>query len=115
MTSIEDCGIWRCGCPSNDFAAASCDSACTTEYNMMSFLVSDVPRVLTGLVLPAPAVRGMEPVMRGDVGNAHLGRDSGRLEPRRHVDGYRHPQERIGKATARGVWFARTAATEIAD
>jgi hypothetical protein len=36
--------------------------------------------------------------MRGDVGNAHLGRDSGRLEPRRHVDGYRHPQERIGKA-----------------
>src|SRR3954469_3062295 len=55
MTSIEDCGIWRCGCPSNDFAAASCDSACTTEYNMMSFLVWDVPRVLTSLVLPRPA------------------------------------------------------------
>src|SRR5262249_59418975 len=55
MTSIEDCGICRCGCPSNDFAAASCDSACTTEYNMMSFLVSDVPRVLTSLVLPTPA------------------------------------------------------------
>ncbi len=41
--------------------------------------------------------------MRGDVGNAHLGRDSGRLEPRRHVDGYRHPQERIGKASQPGA------------
>jgi hypothetical protein len=31
MTSIDDWGICRCGWPLKDFAAASCDSASTTE------------------------------------------------------------------------------------
>src|SRR6478735_9966165 len=34
---MEDCGICKCGWPSNALAAASCDSASTSEYSMISF------------------------------------------------------------------------------
>src|ERR1700677_3582226 len=56
MTSMDDCGICKCGWFSKASAAASCDSASTNEYNMMSFLVSDTPPVETCLVLPPAPV-----------------------------------------------------------
>src|ERR1700736_1073682 len=56
MTSMDDCGISKCGWFSKDFAAASCDSASTNEYNIISFLVSEVPLDETRLVLPPTPV-----------------------------------------------------------
>jgi len=43
ITSIDDCGICRCGWFSNAFAAASCESASMYEHSMMSFLTSATP------------------------------------------------------------------------
>src|ERR1700733_13388151 len=56
MTSMDDCGICRCGWFSKAFAAASCDSASTKEYKIISFLVSDTPLVVTRLVFPPASV-----------------------------------------------------------
>jgi len=56
MISIEDCGICRCGWFTNACAAASCDSAATTEHRMISLRVSDTPVCVTRLVFPPASV-----------------------------------------------------------
>src|SRR5271166_6370456 len=56
MTSIDDCGICKCGWFSNNFVAASCDAASMIEYNIISFLVSEIPLEVTRLVLPPASV-----------------------------------------------------------
>jgi hypothetical protein len=56
MTSMEDCGICRWGWFENASAAASCVSASTIEYSMMSFLVSEIPFDVTRFVFPPALV-----------------------------------------------------------
>jgi hypothetical protein len=56
VTSIDECGICKCRWLSKDLAAASCGSASTNEYNIMSFLVSEVPLDETRLALPPAPV-----------------------------------------------------------
>ena len=56
MTSIDDCGICKCGWFSNNFVAASCDTAFMIEYNIISFLVSEIPLEVTRLVFPPASV-----------------------------------------------------------
>lgn len=43
ITSMYALGICRCGCSLNIAAAASCDSASTTRYQLRSFLASVIP------------------------------------------------------------------------
>src|SRR6185312_4967283 len=55
ITSIDACGMPKCGWPTNIFAASSAEFAWTIWYSMMSLRASFTPAEDTTLGLPAPA------------------------------------------------------------